>query len=42
MPYCELKWEIPTSMKLAGFFLDNEAELDAMLTESIDEAVKDA
>jgi len=28
-------------MKSAGILLDNEAELDAMLTESIDEAVKD-
>ena len=28
-------------MKSAGIFLDNEAELDAMLTESIDEAVND-
>ncbi len=30
------------AMKSGGIFLDNEAELDAMLTERIDEAVNDA
>jgi len=29
-----------SAMKTAGIFLDNEAELDAMLTLSIDEAVR--
>ena len=29
-----------SALKTAGIFIDNEAELDAMLTESIDEAVR--
>ena len=29
-----------SAMKSAGIFLDNEAELDAMLTESIDEELR--
>ncbi len=29
------------AVKRSGIFIDNEAELDAMLTKEIDEAVKD-